>query len=141
LSATQQRGSDAGRGRRLLVADDGKRPERKGQHRGDERSGAVGVVADHLAVAEDRERRGKRAERQRQRDHAPLAVVQRECAPDAAEQPRQGVRAQAGRPLAFGLIALRPAALDADDEADREARPPTARRARMYPRLSGSFEG
>jgi hypothetical protein len=30
------------------------------------------------------------------------------------------MRAQAGRPLPFGLIALLPAALNADDEADRE---------------------
>jgi hypothetical protein len=54
------------------------------------------------------------------------AVIQRERAPDAAEQPRQGVRAQAGRPLALGLIALLPAALDADDEADgeRDRQPP-----------------
>ena len=80
----------------------------------------------HFAIAKDRDCGCERGEREGNGDHAGLPGVQRECAPDAAEQPRKRVRAQAGGPLSLGLPALLPAALYSDDEADgeRDRQPP-----------------
>jgi len=120
LQGEEQGGSDrGGRGRGLVPHHrEGAEGERQhGRHHG---GGPEGLVVHHLAIAKDGNRRRERGEREAERDHARLSGAERERAPDAAEQPRKGMGAQAGRALSLGLRALLPAALYSDDEADGE---------------------
>ena len=120
LEGQQHGNGDARRRRRGHVAHDRQGAERKGQHAGDDRRGAEGLVVLHLAVAEHGDHRREGDERHPQGHHAGFTGAARERAPDAAQEPRQGMGAQAGGAVALGFLALAPAALDADHEADGE---------------------
>jgi hypothetical protein len=102
----QQGRGNACCGGRRLVAHHRERVEGERQHGRDHGRCAEDLVVHHLAVAEECDRGREGGERKGERDHASLAGIQRERAPDAAEQPRKRERAQAVGPLPLGLSAL-----------------------------------
>ena len=120
LGGEQRRRRHRCRGGRDHVAEHRERAEREGEEHGDQRRHADDALALGLAPAEERRRPGKRQEREPHRRRPDLL---REQPPHAAEQAGQREGAQARGPLAFLLLALAPAALDADQEADGKRQP------------------
>ena len=122
LGGKKAGGSHRRGGGRHHVAEHGVGAEGECQERGDQRRGAISPLALGLAPAEKRHRRGRGEEAHGQRRRPGLLGEHR---PDAARQADQREGAEARGTLALGLLAVSPAALDADQEADgeREAKP------------------
>ena len=83
-------------------------------------SSAEGLVVLHLAVAEPGDDRREGDEGEPTPTTPASAGAAGERTPDAAQEPREGVGAQACGAVALGLLTLAPAALDADHETDGE---------------------
>ena len=119
LHVEQYRGDHCGGDGGHRFARGRERAEHVGQQRGDRRGRAQAAAAAHpLAV-------GNRAD-QRQAEQAGGERRGAESRPEntcpAAQHADQGVGAQAGHPAAIGLLAALPAALETDDQADRQRR-------------------
>ena len=112
------------------LAETRQSPERKREIGGDDRRRPERLVVGHLAVAQkaDRERVGEEGEAEH--DRAALDAGGKRGR-DAAEQPRERERAQAGGAFAFRLRAHRPAALDAEHETNRKCDGETLQKLEM----------
>ena len=108
---------DGGGARRRAVAKHRKRAERKNDQSGDRRGDGVILSRHRFAPFEKREGR-RESESRRGHRHRPERGGHR--APQPAEQADQGKGADAGRAPAVALVAFAPAALQPDQQADRQ---------------------
>ena len=128
LEGQDERDQDTGRDGDFKIAENRVSAQGEGEEAGDDAGDAEILLRLRLEPGEGAEREREPEKGQRQKDG--VGVVRQDCG-QGAEQGDEGVGPQARRPLAFRLLALLPAALQADEQADGQGNGKTEKQRRV----------